>query len=391
MNMQRLRLRNCRFRRMSQPVIIERGLSIAEEADVKKKRLWAGIDLGVETASVCIIDNAGDVLHESVCPSRTESVRHNLASFRRTRFASVALEAGTGTHVARGLRSLGYPVELYETRQLSKFLRVRRNKTDSGDARGIAEAGRISASLVSKVYLKSLESQAMQSRLAIRSHLIRQRVAAVNMLGRQLEQFGGRLCCKAQKDCFRSAAEAEIRKVFRSGSGPLVAQLRYLADHCEHLIAHQRAIDRELKRDAHENEACRRLMEIPGVGPLCALTFCAAVDDPHRFSRSTDVGSYFGLAPRLHESGLSSKKARISKMGNKSVRSLLVHAAALYLTHCNPDSALRNWALRIEERRGRAPSRVALARKLAVVMLAIWKSGSQFEQTRHLSVTQQSV
>ena len=355
---------------------------------MKKKRLWAGIDLGVETANVCIIDHAGDVLHEGACPSRTEDLRQILAGFRRTRFESIALEAGAGTHVARGLRSLGYPVELYETRQLSKFLRVRRNKTDAGDAKGIAEAGRISASLVSKVYLKSLDSQAMQSRLAIRRHLIRQRVAAVSLFGRQLELFGGRLHCKAQRHRFRSAAEAEIRKVFRSGSCALVAQLRYLADHCEQLIAHERAVDRELKREAHGNDICRRLMEIPGVGPVCALTFCAAIDDPHRFSRSTDVGSYFGLAPKLHESGFTSKKARISKMGNKSVRSLLVHAAALYLTHCNPDSALRNWALRIEERRGRAPSRVALARKLAVVMLAIWKNGGQFEPTRRLPVTQ---
>jgi transposase len=355
---------------------------------VKKKWLWAGIDFGFETASVCIMNDAGEVLHERVCPSRTEKVRHELTTFRRTRFASVALEAGNGTHIARGLRSLGYPVELYETRQLSTFLRARRNKTDAGDARGIAEAGRICASLVSKVYLKSLDSQALQSRLAIRRHLVRQRVAAVSMLGRQIELFGGRLRCKGRSDRFRPMVEAEIRRVFRNGSSDLVAQLRYLADHCERLIAYQRVIDRELKQAAHDNEICRRLMEIPGVGPLCALTFCAAVDDPHRFSRSADVGSYLGLAPRVHESGLTSKKARISKMGNKSVRSLLVHAATIHLAHCPPDSALRDWTLRIEERRGRAPSRVALARKLAVIMLAIWKSGGHFELTHRLPVSE---
>jgi transposase len=182
--------------------------------------------------------------------------------------------------------------------------------------------------------------------------------------------------------------ENEIRKLFGSGSSALVAQLRHLADHCERLIAYQRAIDRELKHIAHENDVCRRLMEIPGVGPLCALTFYAAVDDPHRFSRSADIGSYFGLAPRVHESGLTLKKARISKMGNKSVRSLLVHAAALHLRHCRPDSAIRDWALRIEERRGRLPSRVALARKLSVIMLAIWKNGSHFEPTYALSVAE---
>jgi len=370
---------------MSQPEVLERGLALLEAA-VRKKWLWAGVDLGVETASVCIIDDSGEVLHEGVCPSAADSVRRELTCFRRTRFASVALEAGTGTHVARGLRSLGYPIELYEARQLSKFLRVRRNKTDAGDAQGIAEAGRIGASIVSKVYLKSIDSQALQSRLAIRRHLIRQRVAAINMLGRQIEVFGGRLRCNPLRKGLRSAVEAEIRSLFRSGSSPLVAQLRYLADHCERLIEYQRAMDLELKHAAYENDVCRRLMEIPGVGPLCALTFYAAVDDPHRFSRSSDIGSYFGLAPRVHQSGLTSRKARISKMGNKSVRSLLVHAAALYIHHGNPQSALRDWALRIEERRGRAPSRVALARKLAVVMLAIWKSGGHFEPADRLSV-----
>ena len=114
---------------------------------MKKKPLWAGVDLGVETASVCIINDAGDVLHEGLCPSSTRNVRHELVTFKRTRFASVALEAGTGTHVARGLRSLGYPVELYESRQLSKFLRIRRNKTDAGDAKGIVNG----APLMTKV------------------------------------------------------------------------------------------------------------------------------------------------------------------------------------------------------------------------------------------------
>lgn len=197
---------------------------------MKKKWLWAGVDLGVETASVCIIDGAGDVLHKGVCPSSTRNVRHELGNFRRTRFASVGFESGTGTHVARGIRSLGYPVELYEVRQLSKFLRVRRNKTDAGDAQGIAEAGRISASLVSKVHLKSFDSQSLQSRLAIRRHLIRQRVAAVSMLSRQIELFGGRLRCNPHTARFRPAVEAEIRKLFPDRSTALVAQLRFLAD-----------------------------------------------------------------------------------------------------------------------------------------------------------------
>lgn len=357
---------------------------------MKKNRLWAGVDLGVETASVCIIDDAGDLLHEAVCPSAAENVRRELRNFRRTSFATIAFESGVGTHVARGLRSRGYPVELYEARQLSKFLRARRNKTDAGDARGIAEAGRIRASLVSKVYLKSLESQSLQARLAVRRHLIRQRIASVNMLGRQLELFGGRLRCDAKRDRFRGAVESEIRRLFRDRSIALVAQLRFLADHAERLVAYQRALDRELEHEAREIDVCRRLMEIPGVGPICALSFYAAVDDPYRFSRTSEVGSYFGLAPKIRQSGLTLRKARISKMGNKSVRSLLVHAAGLYLHLEKGRSGLRDWTLRIEQRRGRAPSRVALARKLAVIMLAIWKGGGHFTPKDPLPVTEQA-
>jgi transposase len=345
---------------------------------MRKKWLWAGIDLGVETASICVIDSDGNVVHENSCACSAVQIRRELCTFRRTRFASVGLEAGTGMHAARGLRSYGYPIELYEPRQLSKFLRARRNKTDAGDAKGIAEAGRISASIVSKVYLKPLECQALQSRLAIRRHLIRQRVATVNMLSRQIELFGGRLHCQVGTDAFEAAVRAEIRKLSPDRTSELVHQLRFLMQHSRSLISYQRDVDRELKLVALDIDVCRRFMEIPGVGPLCALTFYAAIGEPHRFSCSADIGSYFGLAPKLHESGLTSKKSRISKMGNRSARALLVRAATMYMRYCDRESALRDWALRLEERSGRGKSRVALARKLAVIMLSMWKNGDRF-------------
>src|SRR6476619_3407221 len=97
------------------------------------KRLWAGLDVGVESTRICVIDDAGEVLHEACCPTQLKNVRGELSCLKRRRHAKVGLEAGTGTSIARGLRSLGYSVDLYETRKLSKFLRVRRNKTDAGD------------------------------------------------------------------------------------------------------------------------------------------------------------------------------------------------------------------------------------------------------------------
>lgn len=344
---------------------------------MKKQWLWAGVDLGVETASVCVVNETGEAVHEGQCAASAKDVRHQLTRFRRPRYANIVIEAGTGTHVARGLRSFGYPVELYETRQLSKFLRIKRNKTDAGDAKGLAEAGRVSASLVSKVHLKSLESQSILSRLTIRRHLIRQRVASVSMIERQIELFGGRLRLRNSGQSLRTATQAQIHKYLQDGHAP-AADLQFLVSHCERLVDFQKQLDRDLNHLANQNEVCRRLMEIPGVGPICALAFVAAVDDPGRFSRSANVGSYFGLAPKIYESGLTQRRSRISKMGNKSVRSLLVSAAGKYLQWCPRDSPLRHWAMAIEGRRGKMPSRVALARKLAVIMLAMWKSGDHF-------------
>jgi len=341
------------------------------------KHFWAGLDVGVETTAVCVISDAGELVHEASCPTALNSVHRELACLRRRRFARVGLEASTGMNLARGLRTLGYQVDLYETRQLSKFLRIRRNKTDAGDASGIAEAGRLAASTVSKVHLKTLECQSLQSRLVIRRHLIKHRVAAVNLLARQLELYGGRIH-RAKTKQLRLEAESEIRKLFGKAATPLTRELRHLIDHCERLLDYQQMVDRELKGWAFDNEICRRFMEIPGVGPLCALTFYAVVGDPHRFRRSADIGSYFGLTPRVHQSGLTARLGRISKMGNRAARTVLVQASVAHMRFSSSDSGLRAWTERIEARRGRGKARVALARKLATIMLAIWRNGETY-------------
>jgi transposase len=343
------------------------------------KAVWAGLDVGVETTSICVIDGAGDVLQEASCSTRLESIHSQLRWLRRRRQARIGLEAATGFNVARGLRSLGYTVELYEARQLSKFLRVRRNKTDAGDAIGIAEAGRLGASIVARVHLKSLDCQALQSRLTIRRHLIRQRVATMNLLCRQIELYGGRICKSKRSMEFRNQAESELRKLFGKAPTPLSSQLQYLVDYCEQLILDQQRLDREFTRLASDIEICRRFMEIPGVGPICALTFYAAIGDPHRFKSAADVGPYFGLTPKVYQSGLSSRHGRISRMGNTAVRTLLTHASSIHMRRSDPETALKTWAMSIEARRGRGKGRVALARKLAIVMLTMWKRGEMFK------------
>lgn len=345
------------------------------------RKFWAGLDVGVETTSVCVINDLGEVLHEATCPTDVRSVHREIVFIKRRRSATVGIETGTGMHLARGLRSLGYSVDVYEARQLSRFLRARRNKTDAGDANGIAEAGRVGATLISKVHLKSLECQSLASRLAIRSHMIRTRVRAATLLFRQLELFGGRIRSRAMSGLLRKRVEAEIKKLFGKAPTPFVAELRHLLGLCERLIAYQQQADRELKRLALQIDVCRRFMEIPGIGPIGALTFYAAVSEPQRFRRSPDIGPYLGLTPNLHQSGLTQRSGRISKMGNVPTRTLLVRANTIFMKSSDTGTQLYAWASQLEQRRGRGRARVALARKLATIMLAMWKSGESYRPT----------
>jgi transposase len=342
------------------------------------KRLWAGLDVGVDTTSVCIIDEQGEVIREAVCPTNVKSLHRELVVLKRRKWATVALESGGGTSVARGLQALGYKVILYETRQLSGFLKVRRIKTDAGDANGIAQAGRIAARLISNVHLKSFESQSLGARLRIRRHIIKSRTKAVNLLCRQLEHFGGRIRRSTRSPELRVRVESELRALFGRAPTPLSKEMKRLLDHCLHLMAQEKEIDRELMRLARSTEVCRRFMEIPGVGPVCALSFYAAVDEPTRFKRSCDVGSYLGLTPKLYQSGLTTRSGRISKMGNKEARSMLVTASLRFMACSSTDVEIHAWTKALELRRGRLKSRVALARKLATVMLAMWKSGEPY-------------
>ena len=348
------------------------------KADLMTRKIWTGLDVGVETTKICIIDDQGEVLQEAACATSLPSVDQEIRWLRRRRSARLGMEASSGSHLARGLRSRGYSVDLYETRALSKFLRLRRNKTDEGDALGIAEAGRLGATVVSKVHLKSFECQCLQSKLTIRRNLIRQRVALINLLCRQLELFGGRVSRSTRSMQLRPAVEAEFAKLFGKPAACPIDEFHQLLAYSEQLLAYQISVDRELRSIAAENDVCRRFLEIPGVGPICALTFFAAVGDPYRFSSSKDVGAYFGLCPTIHQSGLTCRVGRISRMGNVAVRSLLVQASMAFRRHRNADKQLLEWVAGVEQRRGKRKATIALARKLAIVMLAIWKSGDHF-------------
>jgi transposase len=129
---------------------------------------------------------------------------------------------------------------------------------------------------------------------------------------------------------------------------------------------------------ARRDEVCRRLMTVPGVGPVTALSFCSAVDDPLRFSRSRAVGAHFGLTPRRDQSGETDRTGPISQQGDALARQALDEAANVLLTRTSRWSGLKAWGLNVAKRAGMRRAKVAVARKLATVLHAMWRDGTEF-------------
>jgi transposase len=342
-----------------------------------KTSLWIGIDAGADDLSLCGTDDNGNVVFQHSCATKAAMV-HNLLKRDKRRIQLIAIESGSsGTTLTRSLRKLGYPVAVFEARQASKFLAIRRNKTDKNDARGLADLARLGRATVSEVRVKSLECERMRSTLMMRQKLVQLRVTMEGALRSLVRLNGGRLKSSSTLAAFQRNVEAEIARMrrvdqidLRESTAPLVALSVATRGYVE-------TLDKGLREEADDNSVCRRFMEIPGVGPLTALSLFSSIEDPHRFRRSADVGAFFGLVPTVRESGQLTTKRRISKAGDKLTRTLLTTAAQHHVQWAN--TAISAWAQGLSKRLGKRGVQVAVARKLAVTMVALWKADANYE------------
>lgn len=340
-------------------------------------QLWAGLDLGARTTTVCIINELGESVREQPCRTDIGEIEAALADFRPA-LALIAVEAGTEPHLVRKLIDRAYPVRIFEARKASKFLAIRRNKTDSTDAKGLADLARLGRNTVSQVYLKSLECQRLRSQLVLRQKLIILRMAAENSVRARLGLYGRRVQATTSAKLFRDRVLSELSELRRAEGVDLEGDMSPLVEISVTLRVAQQKMDTELKAAAKAHPICQRLMEVPGVGPICALSFFSAIEDPGRFRHAGDVAAYLGLTPRVLQSGDRSRIVGITKNGNKLTRTHLVNAA-VSLPRRQPECALAHWANSLRERIGSPRARVALARKLSIVLLTIWKNDRPFQ------------
>lgn len=339
------------------------------------KGMTIGIDVGDKQSSLCFLDELGDVVEESRVRTTEPALSGRFAGMPQCR---VILEAGTHSPwLSRLLAELGHEVVVANPFKL-RLIAESGAKNDRTDAETLARLGRIDPTLLGPI--KHREQRAQTDLAVIRSRhaLIRTRSLLINHVRGAVKSCGSRLpACDAS---------SFARKVTPSIPDSLRPALQSLLDTIADLTSRIAELDRRIVEliDERYPEA-RVLQQIPGVGPLIALTFVLTIGDPWRSAKSRQVGAYLGLVPRQRASGETSPQLGISKMGNAYLRVLLVNGAHYILGYRGPDSDLRRWGLRHAASGSRSAKKravVAVARKLAVLLHHLWLTGEVYEPIR---------
>ncbi|MBF9052249.1 IS110 family transposase [Roseobacter sp. HKCCD9010] len=339
---------------------------------------YAGLDVSLKEISICVVDEDGGTVARGTCPADPEGV----AGWFRNRDLKprrIVHESGMlSIWLQRGMSRLDLPATSIDARKAHKSLSARLNKSDTADTEGLAQLAR--TGWFTPVYIRSEEADRLRSLVGARERLIRLRKDLEGHIRGVLKTFGIRMTGMGQ---------GRLRQAFRdqlASAGEANPVLRAIAD--GFIAAHATLCEAEddlgkaVKKSAKAHPVARRLMTIPGVGPISALSFIALVDDPTRFSRTSDVGAFLGLTPKRHQSGEMDWSGRVSKCGDGAMRGLLFEAASCLIRQVKRFSPLKSLAVRLAGRRGFRKAAVATARKIAVLMLTLWKNETEYQWTK---------
>jgi transposase len=331
---------------------------------------YAGIDVSLEQSSVCVVDGGGRVVREAKVASEPEAL---IGWFKGLglELARIGLEAGPLSQwLYAALARERFAVQLLETRHVRDAFKSMPVKTDKRDARGIAQLMRLG--WFRPVHCKSLPAQEVRALLTARK-LLQSKLHDVEMSLRGiLRGFGLKVGQTTAK-----SFEGRIRALVDGHAG-LTRIAQSLLPARSVLLKEFQALAKRVLEIARADERAQLLMSTPGIGAIAALTFISAIDDPKRFKSSKSVGPHFGLTPRKHQSGEMDVSGRISKSGDEQVRAVLYECAQTILTRPVKGSQLKSWAMGVAKRAGMKKAKVALARKLAVILHRMWVDGTTF-------------
>lgn len=333
--------------------------------------LFVGLDVSLRTTSICIIAADGKVVWEGKALSEPTALTEALCKWRK-KIKLVGIEACPLSEWLYGaLIENGLTTVCIETRHTQRFLSSRPNKTDRSDARGIAEMMRLGH--FKPVHVKSRQSQLVRTTLIARKKFV-DHMLSIELTIRGLLKVHGLKLGAAHRSTFA----AKVEKLL-ADAPELGAAIEPLLE-ARNVMRKQKVIlDRRLHQMARKDEVCRRLMTVPGIGPIISLAYKATIDDPSRFRSSKAVAAHIGLTPRIYQSGEVDRSGNISKCGDKLLRHALYEAANSHLRISRKRSVLKAWGLKLAKRLGNKKALVAVARKLAIIMHRMWVTGSDFQ------------
>lgn len=331
---------------------------------------YVGLDVSQDLTHVCVVDHDGEILWEGDCDSTPEAIGKTI-KVQAPDVIKIGLESGhLSTWHWHGLKEMDLPAICIDAYHAHGVLKLQMNKTDKNDAHGLAQIMR--CGWYKEVKIKSFQSHESRALFRTRSNLVTLRTDCINQIRGMLKTFGILI-----KGIAGVRFEERVQEIIDEGGAlapPLQAQLEILQ-----LVKKKIKELDELSLDyAYACKKCRVLMSIPGVGPVTAANFVLAIDDAERFEKSKNVGAYFGLTPRRRQSGEMDYNGRISKRGDRVVRHQLYEAANALLTRVKKPSSLQKWGLRIAKRAGMKKARIAVARKLSIIMHQMLLTGELF-------------
>ena len=333
-------------------------------------RLYVGLDISLQKTAVCVEAEDGSIVWQGKVASEPPALVTALSSWKEG-IALVGLEAcPLSEWIYGGLAEAGFNVRCIETRHAQRFLSTRPNKTDKNDARGIADMMRLGH--FRPVHVKSQSALFMRTLLVARKQMLSAILKLESTIRGLLRVHGLKVGI-----VHRCVFDARIQELLAAAPALKLA-IDPLLEARNAMRERYTKFERYFERLARKDEVCRRLMTVPGVGPITAVAFKATIDDPKRFSTSKKVGAHLGLVPRVYQSGEIDHMGHISKCGDRMMRYYLYESATTFLTRSRHWCPLKAWGMRVAKRQGFKRARVAVARRLAIVMHRMWLQGESF-------------
>lgn len=333
---------------------------------------FIGLDVSLKDTFVSVREGSKRIWRGK-CPSDpkliAEVIRERAPNAKRLVFETGPL----AVWFYHALTLEGLPAICIDARHAKAALDMAPNKTDANDADGLAHLAEVG--FYREVRVKSFDSMLVRTLVAARSQLLKMTTQLSNQIRGLMKTFG----LVVPKGAGR-VFEGHVRSLLASNAG-LEQIIMPLLDAWTGMRARAVELGKQLVTSARESEQCQLLASIPGVGAVTASSFVAAIEDPENFKKSRSVGAWIGLTTRRYQSGEVDYDGHISRRGDSHLRGLLYEAATVILTRTKANSALRIWGLKLKEKVGFKRAAVAVARKLAVIMHAMLRTGELFDRS----------